>query len=371
MLLAVVLCAAVPIRAQAATQQFAGVLEDGRLVTFTSQSTFALTTPLRIVGLRPNEQLVALDRGADGVLYGLGSSATLYSIDLPTGRAVNAMGGRTIAQGLRGRRFSLIVGAEGDRARILSDVGQDVIVEVRPGGADADGPGLRTQDGTMVQPAADAQPDGRVVGVDLARGALVRETAPASGVVATTPLAIDRRRLPTGISEPTAFSLGADGRGWLLAVLTDQQRNRQSQLLSVDTATGAARPLQSTVTRRLGAFSALGLVPDDTQDPRLRIRVPRTLSVRRLAADLPLPVTVRTDEAAQIVYSMRIGRRQVGFSFVSRDTPGTLRRISLFVNRGDQRLLRRSVGRRAQLIITSNDFKGNGRSVVRQVRLTR
>ena len=63
-------------------------------------------------------------------------------LDLATARA--AAIGPSFAQGLRGSRFSLAVAPGGDRARLLSDVGQDLVVDLASG-LTAVGPGLRRQ----------------------------------------------------------------------------------------------------------------------------------------------------------------------------------------------------------------------------------
>ena len=73
---------------------------------------------------------MALGRGARGVVA-VGSSARLYGLDLATARATAI--GPPFAQGLRGSRFSLAVAPGGDRARLLSDVGQDLVVDLATG----------------------------------------------------------------------------------------------------------------------------------------------------------------------------------------------------------------------------------------------
>lgn len=356
--------------AGAATQSFAGVLEDGRLVRFTSQAPLALAAPVRPTGLQAGEQIVAL-AGHGGRLLALGSAARLYAIDPATGRAAPAAGGRALSQGLRGRRFSLAVSPDGARGRILSDVGQDVTVDLATG-AESPGPGLRTQDGAPTRPAAATAADGRLVGVDLARRLLVRETAPGSSTFTASPLAFDRTELGATLGEPTGFAMGADGRAFLLSALLDRGRDRQSQLLRVDLASAAVRPTATgTFLRRVVTVGALGMVAEDTAAPRTRITVPRAMSVRRIIAGGTLPVALRLSEAAQVTVSLRVGGRRVGFGFASRDLPGRIGRMDLFLGARDRRVLRGAVGRRVGIVLTTNDFKRNGGSVVRRSRLTR
>lgn len=367
------LAAAAP--AGAATQQFAGTLEDGRrLVTFTAQSPGALTAPRVLRGLAAGERLLALG-ARDGTLYGLGSTARVYVVDVRRARVAPATpDGRSALAGLRGTRFSLAVAPDRSFVRILSDVGQDVTLELRTGTVQ-DGPGLRLEDGTPIRPAVDLAADGRLVGVDLGRELVVRETAPGSGVMAAQALQGMRSLDPGRIGEPIAFALGADGRGRLTATLVDRARTRQSVTVEIDPASGRASPRLAFFLRRVDAFAPLRLVAEDDAAPRARIRVPGTLSVRELLATRRLRVSVGMPEAGQVLTSLRTSRRAgsrpVGFSLATVDLPSTIRTQQLFVNRRDRRILRRAIGTRIAVVVTTNDFAGNGRSVVRWTRLVR
>jgi Domain of unknown function (DUF4394) len=364
------LLAAVLTTPAGAAQSFAGILEDGRLVRFTSQAPISLTTPVRTTGLEPGEQILALSSNTTRI-FALGSAARLYAMDVGSGRATPVAGGRPLAQGLRGRRFSLAVSPDGARARILSDVGQDVTVDLATG-AETPGPGLRTEDGAPTRPAATTAPDGRLVGVDLARRILVRETAPGSGVMTATPLGFDRAEVAGGLGEPTGFALGSDGRGFLLSALLDRGRDRQSQLLRMDAGSADLRPSAAgTFLRRIVTVGAIETVPEDTTAPRASITVPRRMSVRRLLARRSVPVAVRLSEAAQLTVSLRVGRRVTGLGFRSRDVPARHSRMEVFLSARDRRALRAAVGRRIRVVISTNDFKGNGRSITRSTRLTR
>jgi hypothetical protein len=356
--------------AAADTNQFAGILDDGRLVRFTSQAPSALTTPLRPTGLVRGETLLAVG-GHQGRLYGLGSSARVYAVDAVSGRATPVAGGRELTSGLRGRRFSLAISADGARARIVSDVGQDLFVDLASG-AETPGPGVRGADGSEIRPAVSTAPDGRLVGYDAARSLATRETEPGSGVMSLAPLTFERNRNPFApLSEPSSFAVAADGTGWALAGLSIDRRDRQSQVVSIDPASGRTLVRGDGVfLRRVVTIGALGRVPEDEAAPRAAIRVPRTMSVRRMIAG-PLPLTVRVNEAGQALVSFRVQGARTGFGFTTRDTPGTYNwRNYSFVQR-DRRRLRRAIGRRIQVVITTNDFNGNSRTVIRGTRLVR
>ena len=365
--LALLILLVLPAQAQAA-EGFVGVTERGSVVRFTSEAPYSLTTPKRPSGLAPGERLVAVGRGERGVVA-VGSSARLYALDPATARATPI--GPSFPQGLRGSRFSLAAAPNSDRARLLSDVGQDLVVDLQTG-ATQDGPGLRrARDSTPVRPAADLTPQGALFGVQLNPAVYLRELARGTTTMAESPL-----QTPTsfGLGEPVSFSLGDDGRAYVVAVLTDRQRDRQSALLIIDAATGrfappAARAFQS-FGRRLTSFTAIGAVRPDHTKPKIRVRVPRRMSVAGLL-DHRLPLRVRSNEAGQVTVSLRVGGKSSGFGFATRDTPGAFAFTNFGVVGRERARLRNGVGKRAQVSIGVNDLKGNRRRVVRTVRLIR
>jgi hypothetical protein len=350
-------------------EAFLGVLEDGRMVRFTSQEPFALSTPRRPVGLAPGERLVAVSDGPQGPV-GVGSSARLYALDPASGRATAI--GAPFEQGLRGSRFSLAAGPGAASARLLSDVGQDLVVDLLTGAAQP-GPGLlRAADGAPVRPAADVAPDGRLVGLQLGPPTFLRETEAGSSTMESTGLKFDAE-LP--LAEPIAFQVGSDGRGYAVGLGGGNLRHRQSILVLIDPATGALvggqRPRVFFFSRRLTTFASLGRVAADRTPPRATVRFPGTMSVRSLLAR-GLPVRVRTNEAAQVTASLRLGGRSLGFGFVTRDTPGVVDlHEGVVLRAGDRAVLRRSVGRRVRILVGVNDLKGNARRFAATALLTR
>lgn len=366
--LSLILLALSVLPAQAhAAEGFLGVTEQGRLVGFTSQQPFALSTPVSPRGLAAGERIVALGTRPGGVV-GVGSSARLYGLDPATGRATPI--GEPFPQGLRGSRFSLAVAPGAAVGRLLSDVGQDLVVDLSTG-ATTPGPGLRRADnGAQLRPSGDIAADGSLVGVQLGPTVLVRETAPGSAAMTVTRL--EDPRVPIG--EPTGFQLGADGRGYLLAVLSDRQRERQSAMVVLDPAAGM---LIGGITRgfkylgrRLDTFTSLGTVPDDRTAPQARVTLARTISARTLLANR-LPMRVHTSEAAQVVVSLRVRGQGIGFNFSTRDTPGTLSFPNFQLTARDKTRVRRAIGARIRIVIGVNDLKGNRRSLVRTARLVR
>ncbi len=175
---------------------------------------------------------MALGAGARGVV-GVGTSARLYALDVRHGRATAI--GPPFPQGLRGSRFSLAVAPRSDRARLLSDVGQDLVVDLATG-ATAVGPGLRrARDASQVRPAADMTPDGSIVGVQINPDVLLRELARGTTTMAELPLAT-AEEIPLG--EPLSFSSAATATATSSRSRPSMQRDRQSVLTVINPSTG-------------------------------------------------------------------------------------------------------------------------------------
>jgi hypothetical protein len=351
-----------------AFEQFAGVTERGSLVTFTSQNPYALSRPRAIQGLAAGERLVALGRGARGVVA-VGTSARLYALDVAAAQATPI--GPAFAQGLRGARFSLAVAPGANRARLLSDVGQDLVVDLATG-ATADGPELRRErDGAPVRPAADMTPDGSIVGVQINPDELLRELARGTASMAQLPFAAPRG-VPLG--EPLAFQLGSDGTAYVVAVASARLRDRQSVLTMIDPSTGErAGPLSRSVQffgRRIATFAALGRVARDRTPPHLQVAVPRRIRASTLF-NRRIPVVARTKEAAQVTVSLRVAGREAGFTFETRDTPGHFLFRTFSLTKAEIGRILRGIGGPVRVVFRANDLKGNHRTVVRTARLTR
>ncbi len=383
-LLAAAISLALPASAPAA-ELFAGVLEDGRLTTFTVPYPWALTTPVTPRGLAAGERLVALGVGPQGPVA-VGSSARLYSVDARTGNVAPI--GPTFPQGLRGSRFSLAAAPNAATGRLLSDVGQDLIVDLTTG-ATSDGPGLTHADtGARIQPAADLATDGRLVGSRLSPITVLTETAAGASRFTARELQPTPRSLPR-LAEPIGVQLGSDGVGYLMAVAADFERQRQMAMLRFDPATG--RSLDPTdrfkgmMSRRFTTFASLGAVPRDTTPPRVRMRLGRSVSVRALLEDR-LPLSVRCAEACDITLTLQAGGERIGFGYELRDTttPRTTRwgarwqtppetgAVELFYGIRPSRLRAALAGRRRiRVVATVSDLKGNSRKVARTARLVR
>ena len=303
-----------------AAEGFLGVLEDGRTVRFSSQEPFALSTPRRPVGLAPGERLVAVSDGPHGPV-GIGSSARLYALDPDTGRATAI--GAPFEQGLRGSRFSLAAAPGAASARLLSDVGQDLVVDLQTGATQLGPVLLNAADGARVRPAADVAADGRLVGVQLGPSTFLRETAAGSSAMEASPLALPPE---PKLAEPLGFQIGADGGATCSA-----SRAATCATVSPSWCWSIRSPEPLSGVRDPGRSSSPAV--STPSPPSARRRGPHGAAGHCSPPphDLgPHPARSRActdghmDEAAQVTATLWLGRRPTAFGFLTRDTPGVV-----------------------------------------------
>src|SRR5438045_1082868 len=101
------------------------------IARFDSGATGAVTS-VPVIGLQGGESLVGIDvRPANQVLYGIGSSSRLYTIDPLTGVAtqVGAAGAFT----LNGTSFGTDFNPVPDRIRVVSNTGQNLRINPNDG----------------------------------------------------------------------------------------------------------------------------------------------------------------------------------------------------------------------------------------------
>jgi hypothetical protein len=118
--LVVVGIGATPARAEA----ILGITTTNVLVSFDS-ATPGVVSGVSVTGLQAGESLLGIDiRPANGILYGLGSTSRLYTINTVTGAAtqVGSAGSFTLS----GTEFGFDVNPVVDRIRVVSNVGQNL-----------------------------------------------------------------------------------------------------------------------------------------------------------------------------------------------------------------------------------------------------
>jgi Domain of unknown function (DUF4394) len=115
-----------------------GLTADQRLICFKANRPSANRTLMSVALLSlPDTALVGIDvRPANGLLYGVGDGGGIYLLDPLAGRPELKA---RLNVGLSGRSFGLDFNPTVDRLRVVSDVGQNLRVNVDTGGATVDG----------------------------------------------------------------------------------------------------------------------------------------------------------------------------------------------------------------------------------------
>lgn len=106
-------------------QTFFGVTTTNQLVRFDSATPGTINSTVVITGLQAGENIVGIDfRPANGLIYALGSSSRLYTINISNGAVtqVGAAGAFT----LNGTNFGFDFNPTVDRIRVVSDTGQNL-----------------------------------------------------------------------------------------------------------------------------------------------------------------------------------------------------------------------------------------------------
>ena len=124
-------------------------------------------------------------------------------------------------------------------ARLLSDVGQDLVVDLHDGRDQRRaGPDDAADDGAGSRPAADLGADGRLVGVQLAP--CDSSPRPRRAARPSRRAGCARAARPP-LAEPSGVQIGSDGPGYVLGVASDRARVRQSVTRPFDPGDRARR----------------------------------------------------------------------------------------------------------------------------------
>jgi hypothetical protein len=123
-----------------------GLTDSGWLVTFNRAMPANIATSMAVTGLPAGEKLVGVDyRPANGWLYALSQTGTLYTIDTTTGAAkaglklMAAPDQKRPYTALMGTRFTVDFNPVADRLRVISDRGQSLRINVDTGATITDG----------------------------------------------------------------------------------------------------------------------------------------------------------------------------------------------------------------------------------------
>ena len=118
-----------------------------RVVSFNRDTPATIRTTMAVTGLQAGENLVGIDyRATDGLLYGVGSSGRIYTIDPATGAAVvkstlavDATDTTAPYTALAGTDFGVDFNPVADRLRVVSNTGQNLRINVDTGATTTDG----------------------------------------------------------------------------------------------------------------------------------------------------------------------------------------------------------------------------------------
>lgn len=102
------------------------VSESHQLIAVSAADPQKITRSVTLYGLAPNERILGIDyRVAYGVMFALGSSGRVFTVDVQSG-ALKPVGEAPFALALEGERFGFDFNPAADRIRIVSDAGQNL-----------------------------------------------------------------------------------------------------------------------------------------------------------------------------------------------------------------------------------------------------
>lgn len=222
-----------PVAAQTVAPEILA-LRSNTLVRITQTAPGTAKATVAITGLNVGDNLLGIDvRPANGLLYGIGSSGVIYTIDPVSGAAT---AGPTAATVPSGTNFGVDFNPVADRLRVVSASGQSLRINVADGVTTVDtsvayGP-ADAGNGTVPAVAAvaytnndnDAATGTELFDVETQRDVLVLQAPPNDGVLAT------RGALGVNASLRSGFDIAADGTA--MAILN-------GTLYAVNTTTGA------------------------------------------------------------------------------------------------------------------------------------
>ena len=124
------------------------ITASNKLISFNRDSAATVRTNVAVTGLASGESLVGIDfRPADGVLYGVGSTGRVYSINTTTAVATlkstfaaDAADTTAPYTSLAGTQFGVDFNPVADRLRVVSDTGLNLRINVDTGAVTTDGP---------------------------------------------------------------------------------------------------------------------------------------------------------------------------------------------------------------------------------------
>jgi hypothetical protein len=247
-----------------------------KLLSFDRATPATIRTTATVTGLQAGENLLGIDyRPADGLLYGVGSTGRIYTLNGATGAAtlkstLAADSADTSAPftALAGSEFGVDFNPAADRLRIVGNTGQSLRVNVDTGATTTDGSINGGAANTAVNAAAYTNSFAGTAGttlfvVDAANGTLYTQNPPNNGTLASP--------VPLGVAATSVAGFDIDARtntGY--AVMTvGGARNLYTINLGATAnpatlvaAVGASEDLRGVAVRTPGAPVVYGLTTD-------------------------------------------------------------------------------------------------------------
>jgi len=248
-----------------------------RLVSFDRATPGTIRTNVAVNGLLTTENLVGIDvRPADGLLYGVGSSGRLYTIDASTGAATvkstlapDAADASAPFAALDGASFGVDFNPMADRLRVVSNTGQNLRINVDNGATTTDGAINGGAANTAITASAYTNSfagtgSTTLYGIDSANSALYVQNPPNNGALAS--------RVALGVTIGAANGFDIDARtnmGYMVATVGGA-RNLYGVNLAATTAPatligaiGVTEDIRGIALRGASAPVVLGLSDDN------------------------------------------------------------------------------------------------------------
>jgi len=261
-----------------------------RLVSFDRASPATIRTNVLVTGLQSGENLVGIDmRPVDGMLYGVGSTGRLYTLDPVTGAATNksrlaadAADTTDAFTALAGTNFGVDFNPMADRLRIVSNTGQSLRINVDTGATTTDGSINGGAANTAISASAYTNSfagtgSTTLFGIDAVNNTLYTQNPPNNGTLANP--------VPLGIVAGAVNGFDIDARtnmGYMVATVGGA-RNLYGVNLAATTAPatlvgalGVTEDIRGIALRAAQTPVVLGLT-DDNRLVGFKVGTPNTL----------------------------------------------------------------------------------------------
>jgi Domain of unknown function (DUF4394) len=221
--------------------EIVGLTNDQRLICFRENNAANASAIGEVEGLTGDTRLVGIDfRPATGELYGLGNAGGLYILDLRNG---NATFKSQLDMGLTGSSFDIDFNPTVDRLRVISNMGQNLRINVDTGAVTVDTNLVYTEAASGVTGAAytnndtDAGTGTTLFGIDSTLDQVVIQAPPNAGALNLTgKLGLDASA-DIGFDIYTRINGGSTGDVQAFASLISGDRTR---LYKINLLTGKA-----------------------------------------------------------------------------------------------------------------------------------